>query len=344
MAKEIENKTLRDIIADRDKALATLRTELEEANALVERHHEFGETDGHAERQLVELRAELKTITEDRDHWLAEAGRERDHGNSYQSKWEDVTRQLEELKVRCGRPGCGNDILGSQQESAPYCSRVCEEEHGASYPGELADGEEIDASFEVVSDDPAPVDLAFSDLLDSEPKTPYDISREAFNEYAGMDAPNLPEHPASALQVLLHRWEARQFGGGSVGESTLGVNEETGELSEAFIYLAAMQCGAGRMAHAVLKRGQGIRGFDDPEVYRSHAADAIADVAIFAMQCATKLRLDFWQIVEDTANQVMGRDWSKKTQPTPAAQGFTQVRGEDVELDPGTDASDARQV
>ena len=584
MAKEIETKTLRDIIADRDKALATLRTELEEVNALVEKHHEFGEkehtrvfeleqevsswkakhgeTDGHAERQLGELRAELKTIaedrdtwlgqaremedelvrtreslatiTEDRDHWLAEAGRERDHGNGHQQRWERlherldaineshsksltaknaeiarlagkpirVERELEELKSvvlkgdhaaiidhleatgsttkpttrkcescdrytedaifdqetgmatcrlcadgrsaeadslnaqekqgyrlglkppkihskpegskavmeedgsfvpdvpggyvvdvvmgqpRCARVGCGRDILESYQERVPYCSVVCELtgkaesrrlditadmptvpgcEHidntltlrgstairecndcgealeSAKREGEwvaimtpakpdkvftvsltkgLADGEEIDASFEVVDEGvqphlrdhvPSIADPTASPNCRSYVRklgTPYEESRQAFDRYAGMSGNELPANEVSALQVLLHRWEAREFqGGGNVEDSTLGVNEETGELSEAFIYLAAMQCGAGRMAHAVLKRKQGIRGFEDPEVYRQAAADAIADVAIFAMQCATKSRLDFWAIVQDTAVQVMERKW-----------------------------------
>ena len=260
MAKEnetITETTLRGIIADRDKALELLQAKLEQAQETIK--NGIIRTDDVCSKVLlvdrddtiVELRSNLKVITEDRDELLD--------------------------KLKTAR--------------AP--SYDLDKPHLRGHVPSL-DAQDVIVDFSHVR----------------KLGTPYEESRRAFNQYAGMAANELPANPVAALQVMLHRWEAREFqGGGSVVDSTLGVNEETGELSEAFIYLAAMQCGAGRMAHAVLKRKQGIRGFEDPEVYKQAAADAIADVAIFAMQCATKTRLDFWAIVEETAVQVMDRKW-----------------------------------
>ncbi len=140
----------------------------------------------------------------------------------------------------------------------------------------------------------------------------YEAARLAFNSYAAMAPPDLPEEPMARLQVELCRWQAREFGGGDITDATLGVNEEVGELSDALLALTAIKSGAGRLAHAVLKRKQGIRGFDNVEKYREDAADAIADIMVFAMQAATCLRLDAWTNLEETAKKVMGRKWSKK--------------------------------
>jgi len=253
MAKEnleLENQTLRGIIADRDKALAKLRAELEETAA-----------------ELQAARGKLESA-----HFIP-------------------------VYVGDENPETGLRFSANIEGENPDATTKAITE-------ELGKAAEEPPVF--VHREGAVVETTLDQL------SPYELSRLAFNDYATMDGEDLPVNPVSALQTILHRWEAREFqGGGSATDATLGTNEETGELSEAFIMLAAMQCGAGRMCHAILKRKQGIRGFDDPEVYKQHAADAIADVAIFAMQCSTKLRLDFWKIVEATAYEVMERDWSK---------------------------------
>lgn len=120
----------------------------------------------------------------------------------------------------------------------------------------------------------------------------------AFNEYAGMDAPHVPTDPFSALQVRMARWQARNFGYQPIEREVLGVSEEAGEL-----------------AHAVLKGLQGIRGMDDREAYRAKAADALADIAIYSMQVATSLRIDYGTIIQATAEKVLERDWKKKAEP-----------------------------
>ena len=86
---------------------------------------------------------------------------------------------------------------------------------------------------------------------------------------------------------------------------TLGVVEEVGELS-----------------HALLKREQGIRGFDDNEKFEAAAKDAIGDSFIYLTQVASELGYDLEDIINETAAGVLKRDWvanpvdaDKKVQP-----------------------------
>ncbi len=150
--------------------------------------------------------------------------------------------------------------------------------------------------------------IPFSGFLKGEWITPERLAKKAFAEYCAMDNPELPEDKLSALQVRLHRWQANRFGGGNITESALGVNEEVGEMSEALLLLAGAKTSAGKFAHAVLKRKQKCRGYNNDEKYRSDIADAIADTIIFAIQAATLLRLDVGVLVEMVSNEVMTRE------------------------------------
>lgn len=140
------------------------------------------------------------------------------------------------------------------------------------------------------------------------PDTPYEQARATFDKYCGMDAPELPADVHSALQVLLCRWEHKKFGKASAEITTLGVCEETGEWADALIMLAGATSAAGRMAQCIIKRTSGQRGMEVPENYRKALADAVADMAIFAMGACTKARIDFWTIVEETSKEVMTRN------------------------------------
>lgn len=124
--------------------------------------------------------------------------------------------------------------------------------------------------------------------------TPSQKAKLAFDEYAGMDAPEVPTNliELSGLQVRLCRWQVRNFGSSCIKDITLGVSEESGELS-----------------HAVLKHRQGIRGMENRDAFLDAAGDAIADCAIYLMQAATALRLDFPTLLAATASEVMKRDW-----------------------------------
>ncbi len=180
--------------------------------------------------------------------------------------------------------------------------------------------------------------------------TPTQKAREAFNEYAAMDSPDLPENPVQALQVELFRWESREFGGGNITNSVLGANEEVGELAESIIMALASKVATANMARAILKRGQGIRGFDDMEKFKETMGDAIADNVIFSIQACTKSRLDFWTLLCEVASDVMdNRKWSQNkldgaVTPTISSEEELQVAlkriGEIFDAKPGTPECD----
>lgn len=130
--------------------------------------------------------------------------------------------------------------------------------------------------------------------------TPTELAKEAFDKYAGLDSPALPYDDMSCAQVLHARWSARNFGAVPLELTVLGMAEELGELS-----------------HAVLKREQKIRGFDDDQKFREAAGDAIADIMIYATQACTALRLDFGTLYQHTMGKVILRDW--KADPVGAA-------------------------
>jgi NTP pyrophosphatase (non-canonical NTP hydrolase) len=99
-------------------------------------------------------------------------------------------------------------------------------------------------------------------------------AKAASDTYCALNAPDLPADPISALQLRLYRWEVTSFGYQDETKPTLGISEELGELAEA-------------------KTNDEI-------------LDAIADVGIYALQLATKLRLDagvlIWEALENPAD------------------------------------------
>lgn len=107
----------------------------------------------------------------------------------------------------------------------------------------------------------------------------YSAARSAFEAYAGIDAPGLPENPLSALQVRLARWQVRNFGIVEDLQLAAGVGEEVGELIESWT-------------------GPDSDGTGGEEL------DAAADIAIYAMNLCTNLRLDFGSIVPVRATWV----------------------------------------
>jgi NTP pyrophosphatase (non-canonical NTP hydrolase) len=72
----------------------------------------------------------------------------------------------------------------------------------------------------------------------------------------------------------------------------LGVAEECGEL-----------------AHAILKRKQGIRG--DSAYHVGQAADAVGDIIIYLTGVCSSLGLDLETCVENAWKEVRERDWSE---------------------------------
>lgn len=96
------------------------------------------------------------------------------------------------------------------------------------------------------------------------------------------------------LQGRLHAWQVRNFGEMSKYQMLAGIMEELGELS-----------------HALLKNDQQIRGFEDEAFFLEKAGDSLADMRVYMEQLCTILKLDAPTLFEETANQVMKRDWVK---------------------------------
>ena len=89
-----------------------------------------------------------------------------------------------------------------------------------------------------------------------------------------------------------HRsWQLHNFGPPSVVESLIGVTEELGELS-----------------HAYLKNRQGIRLNENHE---EKMKDAVGDLLIYLIAFCEAKRFDLEDILQKTWDEVRQRDWVK---------------------------------
>ena len=117
------------------------------------------------------------------------------------------------------------------------------------------------------------------------------------------------------LQEQHAEWSERHFG--SAGDpryhqrgGVIGVAEELGEfatVAESPEHVVVLTQALGRLAHATLKRHQGIRISEDHE---AKAKDAVADMIVFLADYCTRCGYDLQDIVEATWDEVRQRDWS----------------------------------
>lgn len=142
----------------------------------------------------------------------------------------------------------------------------------------------------------------------------YRAAREAFSKYADMNSPELPDDELSAIQVRLARWRIANFGTNSTNQNMLGATEEMGEQFEEMILLLAQGAAMGRLAKAILKHEQQIRGYEDKEFARAKMADAIMDNMVFLMQMCTEQRIDFGTLFREVTGYVLNRDWVNNPQ------------------------------
>ena len=127
------------------------------------------------------------------------------------------------------------------------------------------------------------------------------------------------------LQVEQKAWADKNFPGHVSHQPLLGVVEESGELADAMLEKlesvlvghAQLQSIVGRLAHAHLKREQGIRG--TPQELNDKLKDAVGDIVVFLANYCSTMGFDMQQIVEETWAEVSKRDWAKKRAENAAA-------------------------
>lgn len=96
------------------------------------------------------------------------------------------------------------------------------------------------------------------------------------------------------IQSEVAEWSTRNFGQQPSVNPLLGVVEEVGELS-----------------HAYLKRQQGIRG--TPEEHAAAIRDAVGDIVIFLCDFCAREGINLGNAVEDTWRKVSQRNWVKNS-------------------------------
>lgn len=96
----------------------------------------------------------------------------------------------------------------------------------------------------------------------------------------------------TALQEMMARWQYDNFPGTEPWELILGIQEEVGELS-----------------HAYLKRHQGIRKNEDHD---EAIQDAVGDIFIYLANFCTISHLDLEACIVKAWTEVRQRDWRKE--------------------------------
>lgn len=94
-----------------------------------------------------------------------------------------------------------------------------------------------------------------------------------------------------ALQAVLAEWQQRNFPDTTAEMCFLGIVEEVGEL-----------------AHANLKKVQGIRG--TAAQHDEAAKDAVGDIFVYLNQYCTKRGWNLEDILLEVLTRVLARDWN----------------------------------
>lgn len=92
------------------------------------------------------------------------------------------------------------------------------------------------------------------------------------------------------LQQELRPWQEHNFPGRAAWEPVMGVAEEAGELS-----------------HAFLKRHQTIRG--SAEAHEAEIRDAIGDIIVYLADVSNAMGFDLQACLDETWATVRERDW-----------------------------------
>lgn len=107
----------------------------------------------------------------------------------------------------------------------------------------------------------------------------------------------------SEIQSEIGEWSRRNFG------------EQKSKATEQYLGSLAPLMGVaeevGELMHVVLKRHQGIRGYDDDGKFIAERNDAIADILVYLCDFACREGVDVAQCLADTWAGVQRRDWEK---------------------------------
>lgn len=107
----------------------------------------------------------------------------------------------------------------------------------------------------------------------------------------------------SQIQSEVGEWSRRNF-----GEQ---VSKATGQIHGSVNPLLGLIEEVGELTHAVLKRHQGIRGYDNDEKFVAERNDAVADVMIYLLDFCSREGIDAAEVLNTTWEGVQRRDWEK---------------------------------
>lgn len=108
------------------------------------------------------------------------------------------------------------------------------------------------------------------------------------------------------IQQEIGEWSRRNFGD--------QVSKSTGQVLGSLSPLLGVQEELGELCHVVLKRHQGIRGYDDDAKYQAERDDAMADIMVYLCDYASREGVDLEAVLTMTWNKVKSRDWTKRPQ------------------------------
>ena len=106
------------------------------------------------------------------------------------------------------------------------------------------------------------------------------------------------------IQREIGEWSRRNF-----GEQ---VSKATGQRLGSLCPLLGVQEELGELCHVVLKRHQGIRGYDDDVKYQTERDDALADILVFLCDFSEDEGVDLEGVLAMAWNKVKSRDWANR--------------------------------
>ena len=116
------------------------------------------------------------------------------------------------------------------------------------------------------------------------------------------------------LQEVVRGWRSKNFEGQTKQGKGTKARLHQHKYVQAVIGLLGAMEEMGELTHCVLKRLQGIRGYDDDKKFEAEASDAVADTVIYLMGVCDAFGWKMQEVVERTVNEVITRNWNANKQ------------------------------